>query len=126
MKCSFLFSLASFESRSSSVSAETVVKILYVNPSPKVREIWQSAAVEFENAHPAVKVQFDHLENEAFKAKLPTLVQSKDRPSIFHSWGGGVMLEQIKAGFCQERNRRGFQNPNTLLSLAAARARRHL
>jgi hypothetical protein len=29
-----------------------VVKILYVNPIPKVREIWQSAAVEFENAHP--------------------------------------------------------------------------
>jgi raffinose/stachyose/melibiose transport system substrate-binding protein len=79
-----------------------VVKILYTNPIPKVREIWQSAAVEFEHAHPAVKVQFDYLENEAFKAKLPTLLQSKERPSIFHSWGGGVMLEQIQAGVCQD------------------------
>jgi raffinose/stachyose/melibiose transport system substrate-binding protein len=48
-----------------------------------------------------VKVQFDYLENEAFKAKLPTLLQSKDGPSVFHSWGGGVMCEQINAGVCQ-------------------------
>ena len=102
MKDSFLFSLAPLDSPSWSASAETVVKILYVNPILKVREIWQSAAVEFEHAHPAVKVQFDYLENEAFKAKLPTLLQSKERPSIFHSWGGGVMLEQIQAEVCQD------------------------
>jgi raffinose/stachyose/melibiose transport system substrate-binding protein len=54
-----------------------------------VRAIWQESAKEFESSHPGVKVEFDYLENEAFKAKLPTLLQSKDRPSIFHSWGGG-------------------------------------
>ena len=43
------------------------------------------AAHEFEKVHPGVKVQFDYLENEAFKAKLPTLLQSKDGPSVFHS-----------------------------------------
>jgi raffinose/stachyose/melibiose transport system substrate-binding protein len=42
------------------------------------------------------------LENEAFKAKLPTLLQSKERPSAFHSWGGGVMYEQVSSGICQD------------------------
>jgi hypothetical protein len=42
------------------------------------------------------------LENEEFKAKLPALLQSKHHPSVFHSWGGGAMLEQIQAGFCQD------------------------
>jgi raffinose/stachyose/melibiose transport system substrate-binding protein len=102
MKYPLLFSLASLESPSSSVSAETVIKVLHVNPVPEAVEIWQAAAVEFEKVHPQVKIQFDYLDHELFKAKLPALLQSKDQPSVFHSWGGGVMLEQIQAGFCQD------------------------
>jgi raffinose/stachyose/melibiose transport system substrate-binding protein len=102
MKYSFLFSLASLESPSWPASAEKVVKILHIYPIPKVLEIWQSAALEYEKANPSVRIQFDYLENEEFKANLPTLLQSNDRPSVFHSWGGGVMLEQIQAGFCQD------------------------
>ena len=67
----------------SSASAETVIKILHIQSNPKIREIWQQAAQKFESAHAGVKVQFDYLENEAFKAKLPTLLQSKERPSAF-------------------------------------------
>jgi hypothetical protein len=59
MKYSFLFSLASLESPSWSVSAETMVKILHIYPISKVLEIWESAAVEYKKANPAVKVQFD-------------------------------------------------------------------
>jgi hypothetical protein len=71
MKYPFLFSLASLESPSRSDSAETVVKILHIYPVPKVLEIWQSAALEYEKANPAVKIEFEYLENEEFKAKLP-------------------------------------------------------
>jgi raffinose/stachyose/melibiose transport system substrate-binding protein len=85
-----------------SASAETTVKILHLQKNPKIVAIWKAAAQEYEKAHPGVKIQFDYLENEAFKAKLPTLLQSKDRPSMFHSWGGGVMYEQINAGVCQD------------------------
>ena len=77
-----------------SASAETVIKVLHIQKLPKVLEIWKEAVQAFEKVHPGVKVQFDYVENEAFKAKLPTLLQSKDRPSVFHSWGGGVMYEQ--------------------------------
>ena len=94
--------MASLESPPWPASAETVVKILHIYPVPKVLEIWQSAALEYEKANPAVKIEFEYLENEEFKARLPTLLQSNDRPSLFHSWGGGVMREQIQAGLCQD------------------------
>jgi raffinose/stachyose/melibiose transport system substrate-binding protein len=94
--CAFLGALPA------AASSETVIKILHINPQPDVRAIWQEAAQEYESAQRSVKVQFDYLENEAFKAKLPTLLQSKDRPSAFHSWGGGVMYEQISSGICQD------------------------
>ena len=101
MKYPLLFSLASLESPSSSASAETVVRVLHQNANAKVLEIWQSAAAEYEREHPRVKIQFDYLDHEEFKAKLPMLLQSSDCPSVFHSWGGGVMLEQIQTGVCQ-------------------------
>jgi raffinose/stachyose/melibiose transport system substrate-binding protein len=102
MKSLFQFSQASLESASGSASAETVVRILHNVPIRKSVEIWQSAAIEYEKEHPRVKIQFDYLENEEFKAKLPGLLESNDRPSVFFSYGGGVMLEQIRAGVCQE------------------------
>ena len=102
MKILQLFSLACFASLSWSASAETVVKILHIQSNQKIRDVWQAAANEYQKAHPGVKVEFDYLDNEAFKAKLPTLLQSSDHPSAFHSWGGGVMYEQIQAGVCQD------------------------
>ena len=86
----------------SSSLSETVIKVLHIQKLPQVRAIWQAAADEYQKAHPGVRVQFDYLENEAFKAKLTTLLQSKDRPSVFHSWGGGVMVEQVSSGVCQD------------------------
>src|SRR6202047_1664090 len=102
MEFKWLFSFAMLGSLTWSASAETVIKVLHIQKLPKVLEIWKEAAQEFEKVHPGVKVQFDYLENEAFKAKLPTLLQSKDRPSAFHSWGGGVMYEQVSSGICQD------------------------
>jgi hypothetical protein len=69
-----------------------MVKILHIYPISKVLEIWESAAVEYKKANPAVKVQFDYLESEEFKAKLPT----NDRPSVFHSWGADAFGISMK------------------------------
>ena len=98
MKLRYLLPFALLGSLSWSASAETTIKILHLQKLPKVIAIWQDAAKEYEKAHPGVKVEFDYLENEAFKAKLPTLLQSKDRPSCFHSWGGGVMIRTDQCG----------------------------
>src|SRR6266446_10441034 len=91
-----------FAAFTAAASAQTVIKVLHIQSIQGIRDIWKSAADEFEKSHPGVKVQFEYLENEAFKAKLPTLLQSKDKPSVFHSWGGGVMKEQVQAGICQD------------------------
>jgi raffinose/stachyose/melibiose transport system substrate-binding protein len=102
MKLKFVITLAFAGLLSWSAPAETVVKILHIEKVPKVLAVWQGAAKQYESANPGVRIQFDYLENEAFKAKLPTLLQSKDRPDAFQSWGGGVMNEQISAGVCQD------------------------
>ena len=102
MKLRHILSFTLLGLLSLSASAETTVKILHLQKNPKILAIWQGAAQEYEKSHPGVKIKFDYLENEAFKAKLPTLLQSKDRPSLFHSWGGGVMYEQINSGVLQD------------------------
>src|SRR3984957_7378202 len=83
--------------------AETDITILHVNNNVAATALWDRIAADYEKEHPGVKVQFKYLENEAFKAKLPTMLQSDDsRPSAFYSWGGGVMQAQDKAGFLRD------------------------
>jgi raffinose/stachyose/melibiose transport system substrate-binding protein len=42
------------------------------------------------------------LENEAFKTKLTTVMQSGEVPDIFQSWGQGGMIEQVEAGLLKD------------------------
>ena len=61
-------------------------------------KIWEEVARDFEAKNPGVKIEMQFLENEAYKAKLPSMLQSKDRPHIIYSWAGGVLKSQIEAG----------------------------
>ena len=65
-------------------------------------------------------VELQYLENESFKAKLPTMLQSNDRPDIFYSWGGGVMYDQARAGFLRDVS--GVVSNEYLNSISAAAA----
>jgi raffinose/stachyose/melibiose transport system substrate-binding protein len=60
--------------------------------------LYQSFADEYMAAHPDVTIEITVLENEAFKSKLATVMQSGEPPDLFHSWGGGVMNEYADAG----------------------------
>ena len=85
------------------VLADTNITVLHVSDSKATQAIWDQAAADYNSAHKGVTVQFKYLENEAFKAKLPTMLQSPDaRPALFYSWGGGVMDAQYKAGFLKD------------------------
>ena len=53
-------------------------------------------------AHPNVTINITVLENEAFKTKLTTVLQSGTPPDIFQSWGGGDMNSQVQAGLLQD------------------------
>lgn len=78
--------------------AQTTVTMLHVEQGEPTITAWEKIAADFEAQHPGVDVQIQYLENEAFKAKLPTMLQSNERPHIFYSWGGGVLKEQSTTG----------------------------
>ncbi|MFD0745786.1 extracellular solute-binding protein [Phytohabitans flavus] len=63
---------------------------------------WANLAKDFQTANPGVEVKITPLENEAFKAKLTTVTQAGTPPDIFHSWGGGVLKQQVEAGLVKE------------------------
>lgn len=84
------------------VAAQTVVKWLHIEANPAQIKIWEEVARDFETRNPGVKVEMSFLENEAYKAKAPTLLQSKDRPHIIYSWGGGVLKSQVEAGVLED------------------------
>jgi raffinose/stachyose/melibiose transport system substrate-binding protein len=79
--------------------AQTTVRMLHVDTNPETQQLWGQAAADFEAEHPGVDVEVQYLENEAFKAKLPTLLQSDEKPNIIYSWSGGVMRAQNEAGY---------------------------
>jgi raffinose/stachyose/melibiose transport system substrate-binding protein len=63
---------------------------------------WQKMADAYVKTHPNVEIKITVLENEAFKTKLTTVMQSGEVPDIFQSWGGGGLAEQIDAGLLKD------------------------
>ncbi|HLJ71569.1 MAG TPA: extracellular solute-binding protein [Roseiarcus sp.] len=88
----------------SAACADTTIRWLHLsNDDAGTMALYNQIIHDFEAQNKGVKIQLQDLENEAFKAKLPTMLQSdKDRPHIFYSWGGGVMRAQAKAGFLED------------------------
>jgi len=66
------------------------------------KALWQQMADEYMAAHPNVTIEITVLENEAFKTKLTTVMQSGNPPDIFQSWGGGTMNEYANAGLLKD------------------------
>src|SRR5580658_9958149 len=99
----FAFAAACLAALTAPAFAETNVTVLHVSDNAGQKAIWDQIAKDYNAAHPGVNVQFKYLENEAFKAKLPTMLQADEsRPDLFYSWGGGVMQDQDKAGFLKD------------------------
>ena len=82
--------------------ADVTVSMLHVEQNQQISGFWNDIARRYEAAHPGVKVDVQYLENEAYKKKLTTLLQSSDRPNIIYSWGGGVLRDQVKAGVIED------------------------
>jgi raffinose/stachyose/melibiose transport system substrate-binding protein len=80
----------------------TTIRMLHIETNRAVLDIWQKAAAAFEAANAGVKIEMRSLEAEAFKTRLPTILQSDSRPHIFYSWGGQVVDLQAKAGFLED------------------------
>jgi raffinose/stachyose/melibiose transport system substrate-binding protein len=74
----------------------------HISTAPEHKDLWQKLADEYTAAHPNVTIEITVLENEAFKAKMTTVMQSGEPPDIFQSWGGGVMNEYAEAGMLKD------------------------
>jgi raffinose/stachyose/melibiose transport system substrate-binding protein len=66
------------------------------------KALWQSLADEYMAAHPNVTIDITVLENENFKAKMTTVMQTGEVPDLFQSWGGGTMNDQAEAGLLRD------------------------
>ena len=87
-------------------AAQTTIDWLYVENNPDTIALWEDMVAEYEAANPDVDVSMQFLENEAYKAKLPALLQSDEAPDMFYSWGGGVLDIQRTCGFLRPSPRR--------------------
>ncbi|SHK20795.1 ABC transporter substrate-binding protein [Halomonas caseinilytica] len=82
--------------------ADTTVNVLRVEVSDAEKQYYNEVVAEYEARHPDVNVEFDYIANEAYKTRLPTLLQSDQRPDIFYSWGGEGLRDKVNAGFVRD------------------------
>jgi len=57
-----------------------------------------AAVKRFEAANPGVDVEVTTIENDAFKNKLRVAMTAGSPPDVFHTWGGGVLAADARAG----------------------------
>jgi raffinose/stachyose/melibiose transport system substrate-binding protein len=98
----FVAALALLAIGNTAASADVTVKLLHVDQNPQVSGFYKEIAAKYMAEHAGVKIDIQYLENEAYKKKLTTLLQSRDRPNIVYSWGGGVLREQVRAGVIED------------------------
>jgi raffinose/stachyose/melibiose transport system substrate-binding protein len=78
------------------------VTFWHIGTAATDKGFYQGVVDAYMKANPKVTIEVTVLENEAFKSKVATLMQSGNPPDIFHSWGGGVMGEYAKAGLLRD------------------------
>ncbi|QTP54248.1 extracellular solute-binding protein [Billgrantia sulfidoxydans] len=83
-------------------AADTTVRVLRVEISDVEKQYYDDVVAEYEAQNPDVEVVFEYIANEAYKTRLPTLLQSDQRPDIFYSWGGEGLRDQVEAGFVRD------------------------
>lgn len=83
-------------------AADTTVRVLRVEISDVEKQYYDDVVAKYEAQNPNVEVVFEYIANEAYKTRLPTLMQSSQRPDIFYSWGGEGLRDQVEAGFVRD------------------------
>jgi raffinose/stachyose/melibiose transport system substrate-binding protein len=82
-------------------AAQTINWWHIANTEPML-PIWQQLADAYHAQHSNVTIKVTPIANEDFKAKMTTETQSGKAPDLFHTWGGGVLQQQIEAGLVKD------------------------
>jgi raffinose/stachyose/melibiose transport system substrate-binding protein len=83
-------------------NAKVTVEWWNIQTTEPSKGLWASLAKQYMTAHPNVTIKIVTLENEAYKAKVTALTASGKLPDIFHTWGGGVLKQQVDAGLVKD------------------------
>jgi len=63
---------------------------------------WQNEVNSFMAANPGDNISIQVYQNEDLRAKLKTVFNSNQAPTIFQQWGGGELADQVKAGYVED------------------------
>lgn len=74
----------------------------HISNTDPMLSVWAELAKNYMAQHPDVTISITPLENQAFKSKLTTVTQSGKAPSLYSSWGGGVLKQQVDAGLVKD------------------------
>jgi raffinose/stachyose/melibiose transport system substrate-binding protein len=86
----------------SEAAAPVTIEWWHISKDDPGKTLFKGIADAYMADHPNVTINITVLENEAFKAKLTTAMQSGTPPDLFQSWGGGTMAAQADAGMLKD------------------------
>jgi raffinose/stachyose/melibiose transport system substrate-binding protein len=89
---------AVFAAQTANAQDEVTIEWWHISTEEPQAAYWQALADEYTAMHPNVTINITVLENEAFKSRLVTVMQSGEPPDLFQSWGGGVLWTFADAG----------------------------
>ncbi|WP_432154643.1 extracellular solute-binding protein [Streptomyces tricolor] len=90
------------DSDGGSSSGTTTIEWWNISTTEPTKTVWAGLAKKFEADNPTVKIKIVQLENDAYKSKMTALIASGKLPDIFHTWGGGVLRQQVDAGLVED------------------------
>ncbi|MER5979461.1 extracellular solute-binding protein [Streptomyces sp. NPDC001857] len=99
-------------------SGTTTIEWWNISTTQPAKDVWAGLARQFEKQNPQVKVKIVQLENDAYKSKMTALTASGKLPDIFHTWGGGVLKQQVDAGLVDDLTERTKDWSQGLLPVA--------
>ncbi|MET9386887.1 extracellular solute-binding protein [Streptomyces sp. NPDC002928] len=99
-------------------SGTTTIEWWNISTTEPTKTVWAGLAKKFEAQNPHVKIKIVQLENDAYKSKMTALIASGKLPDIFHTWGGGVLKQQVDAGLVEDLSDSTKPWSDSMLSVA--------
>ncbi|GFJ94537.1 extracellular solute-binding protein [Phytohabitans rumicis] len=93
----------------------------HIANTPPMLPVWDELAKSYQSSHTGVTIKITPLENEAYKARLTTVTQAGTPPDLFHTWGGGVLKQQVDAGLVKDISADIADVKSTLTGVAMGR-----
>jgi raffinose/stachyose/melibiose transport system substrate-binding protein len=106
------------DSDGGSSDGTTTIEWWNISTTQPAKDVWAALAKKFEAQNPKVRIKIVQLENDAYKSKMTALTASGKLPDIFHTWGGGVLKQQVDAGLVEDLTERTEPWADGLLKVA--------